>query len=192
MPGVTVSIPVDGKFVDKEWEARLKSFGRVSAGRGGVYKVPSANIPALSSNPINLSSKVDASRDKATVFLAADLGSGEFVKVGSREYNELESILKEFARKTQSGNELRMAEAEFNTAQKNHEKMVRQGEKLQRDIERNKKEKETLLRKIDENAKELVDLERALETNKTDVVNAGTEFENRKKAVEAVRAKAPK
>lgn len=190
--GITLSMPIEGKFVEKEWENWLKSYGRVVAGRTGVLKVPSASIPALSSNPVNLLSKVSTSRDKATVFLAADLGSGNFVQSGSSEYTELESILKDFASRTGVNNELRLTEADLTTAQKNSDKLTRQSEKLQRDIERNKKEKETLLRRIDDNAKELVDLEKAVETNKTDRTNAATELENRKKAVEAVRVKLPK
>lgn len=192
VPGISVTIPAEGRFVEREWETLLKTWGRVVSGRGGVYKVPSADMKLLSANPVNLLSRLSTSKDKATLFVAADLGSGNFPGVGTSEYKQLETIVKDFASRTTVGNELRISEQDMLNAQKRHERSVRDGEKLVRDIERNKKEKETLLRRIDENAKELVQLQKDVETNKAEQTSAQTELDNRKKAVEAVRAKMPK
>ncbi|WP_234733646.1 hypothetical protein [Tellurirhabdus bombi] len=192
LKGITIDIPAEGKFVEREWETLLKSYGRVVTSRGGVYKVPAADIKPLSVNPVNLTSRISASKDKAKLFVAADLGSGNYVTVGSREYDQLETLVKDFAGRTLLNNELRAAEQSFNDAQKQHEKSTRAGEKLVRDIERNKKEKENLLRRLDENAKELEQLEKNVESNKTEQTNTQTELDNKKSAVEAVRTKIPR
>ncbi|WP_266365315.1 hypothetical protein [Tellurirhabdus rosea] len=190
--GLTIQIPIEGKFVEKEWETLVKTFGRVVTGRGGIAKVPSADIKSLSPNPVNFLSKLSSARDKATLFVAADLGSGNFVTVGSPEYNELEKLLKDFAARTQYNNELRLAELAFTETQKRHEKSVKTGEKLVRDIERNKREAENLKKRLEENAAELKRLEKETETNKTEQTSVLAELETKKKAVEDVKGRGPK
>lgn len=188
VPGLYLTVQGDGRQIEKDWEAQLSGYGRMTSSRG-LYRVPNANIPAISSEPINLASTVKSSRNSATIFAAFDLGSGNFVRPGGTGYSAAEQLLKDFANKSLFGQEVRTAEGGFEEAQKNHQKMVRTGERLQRDIEQNAKEKERLLKRIDENARELEQLKKDLEANKTDQINAMTELENRKKNVEAVKQK---
>ncbi len=186
--GLYLTLQGDGKQIEKDWEAQLKTYGRLTASRG-LYRVPNANVPAISSEPVNVVSTVKSSRSSATIFAAFDLGSGNFVTPGATGYSDAEQILKDFANKSLFGQEVRTATGGFDEAQKNHQKMVRTGERLQREIEQNAKEKERLLKRIEENDKELEKLQKDLETNKTDQTNALTELENRKANVEAVKAK---
>ena len=188
LPGFFLTIPADGKQVEKEWEEKLRTFGKVVAGRG-IYRVTNADISSVSVEPINLMSQVKTSKNSATIFVALDLGNGNFVKPGNGNSAAVEQILKDFATQVQYNNEVRLAEEALDESQKNHQKSVRNGERLQRDLERNKKEKETLLKRIDENAKELEQLLKDTETNKTEQVNALTDMDNKKKAVETVKAK---
>ena len=188
LPGFFLTIPADGKQVEKEWEEKLRTFGKVISGRG-IYRVTNADISSVSSEPINLTSQLKTSKSSATLFVAMDLGSGNFVKPGNGNSAAVEQLLKDFATQVQYNNEVRLAEVAMDESQKNHQKSVRNGERLQRELERNKKEKETLLKRIDENAKELDQLLKDIETNKTDQTNALTDMENKKKAVEVVKSK---
>lgn len=190
LAGLYLTVQGDGKQIEKDWEEKLKTFGRVSASRG-TYRVTNADIPAISPEPINLVSTVKSAKTSATIFTSFDLGSGNFVTTGSNGYSAAESLLKDFATKSSFNQEVRLVEGSFDEAQKNHQKMVKKGEQLQRSIEQNAKEKERLLKRIDENAKELEQLQKDVETNKIDQTNALTELENRKKNVEAVKAKQP-
>lgn len=188
--GLYLTVQGDGRQVEKDWENQLKTYGRLTASRG-TYRVPNADIPAISAEPINLMSTVKSSRSSATIFAAFDLGSGTFVTPGSPGYTAAEQLLKTFASGSLFGQEVHTVEVSFDEAQKNHQKMVKTGERLQREIEQNAKDKERLLKRIEENAKELEQLQKDIETNKTDQTNALTELENRKKNVEAVKAKKP-
>ena len=188
IPGLYLTLQGNGKQIEKDWEAQLKTYGRLSASRG-LFRVPNADIQAISPEPINLSSTVKSSRNSATIFAGFDRGSGNFVTPGSTGYSAAEQLLKDFAQKSQFGQEVRTAEGGFEDAQKKHQRMVKTGERLQQEIEQNAKEKERLLKRIEDNAKELEKLEKDLEANKTDQATALTELENRKANVEAVKAK---
>lgn len=188
MQGLYLTLQGDGKQIEKDWEAQLKTYGRLSASRG-LYRVPNANIQAISPEPINLASTVKSSRNSATIFAGFDLGSGNFVTPGGTGYSAAEQLLKDFANKSLFGQEVRSAEGGFEDAQKKHQRMVKTGERLRQEIEQNAKEKERLLKRIEDNGKELEKLEKDLEANKTDQANALTELENRKANVEAVKTK---
>src|SRR5919202_819584 len=188
LSGLYLTLQGDGRQIEKDWEDMLKTFGRLSASRG-TYRVTNADIRDISPDPVNLTSTVKSSRTSATIFAAFDLGSGTFVKAGDSGYSAAERLLKDFASKTLYNQEVRSAELNFDEAQRNHQKMVRNGERLQREIEANAKEKERLLKRIDENAKELEQLQKDFDINKTEQETALTELENRKKNVEAVKAK---
>ncbi|MFD2571963.1 hypothetical protein ACFSUS_15070 [Spirosoma soli] len=190
LSGLYLTLQGDGRQIEQDWENQLKTYGRVSSSRG-TYRVSSADIRDISPEPINLTSTVKTSRTSATIFAAFDLGSGNFVKTGDSGYSAAEQILKDFASKTSFNQEVRTAETGFDEAQKNHQKAVRNGERLQREIEANAKEKERLLKRLDDNAKELEQLQKDIETNKTEQEAAMTALDNRKKNVEAVKAKRP-
>ncbi|ADB38284.1 hypothetical protein [Spirosoma linguale] len=188
LPGLYVTIQGDGKQIEKDWETKLQTFGRLISSRG-TYRVTNASIPSISSEPINLVSTVKSTRTSATIFSSFDLGSGNFVTTGGTGYAAAEALLKDFSNSTLFGQEVRLAESSFDEAQKNHQKLVRNGERLVREIEQNAKEKERLLKRIDDNAKQLEQLNKDIAANKTDQEAALVELESRKKNVEAVKAK---
>lgn len=186
--GLYLTLTGNGRQIEKNWEEQLKTFGRLSASRG-TYRVSNASVNGVSPDPINLISTVKSTKSAATIFASFDLGSGNFVKPGDAGYSAAESLLKTFGATTQHNQEVSLAEASFDDAQKAHQKVVRTGEKLQRDLENNTKEKEKLLKRIDDNAKELEKLQQDIETNKTEQATAVTELENQKNNVEVVKAK---
>ena len=188
LSGLYLTIQGDGKQIEKDWEAQLQKFGRVAASRG-TYRVANADISAISSEPINFVSTVKSSRKDATIFAAFDLGNGNFVTPGGTGYQAAESLLKNFADNSLYQQEVSVAEGSFNDAQKEHQKTVKNGERLQRNIDNNAKEKEKLLKKLEDNANELVQLQKDIETNKGDQAKALSDLETRKSNVEAVKAK---
>lgn len=192
LTGLRLDLPVEGKFVEKEWEALVKSYGKVAVGRNGVYKIPSAAIPVLSSEPLNVASKVSTEKNKATIFVAVDQGSGNYVTPGNGMYGEVESLLKNFAERTRINYDIKLANDSYTEAQKKQDRLTKQSEKLVRDIERNKKEKENLTKRLEENARELEQLQRDTETNKTDLTGSGKDLETKKLALEEAKAKLPK
>lgn len=188
VPGLYLTLQGDGKQIEKDWNTQLQQYGRVMASRG-TYRIPNGSIPAISSEPINVVSTVKTARTSATIFAAFDLGSGTFVTPGGTGYSAAEDLLKSFAAATLFSQEVRTAEGGFADAQKEHQKLVRTGERLQRDIDQNAKEKEKLLKRIEENATQLEQLKKDIETNRTDQEKALLELETRKRNVEAVKAK---
>ncbi|MEZ0538614.1 hypothetical protein [Fibrella arboris] len=186
--GLFLTIPLSDKQVEKEWEEYIKPFGRTSSSRG-TYRITTADMKDISAEPVNFTSQVKGNKKSTTIFTAYDLGGGNYVSAGNGNYDAADKLLKDFAAKSLFNDEVRVAEDGFNESQRNHQKLVKKGETLARDIENNKKEKERLLRKIDENAKELEQLLKDVETNKVDQTTASTDMDNKRKNVETVKAK---
>ncbi|RYF54945.1 MAG: hypothetical protein EOO39_38660 [Cytophagaceae bacterium] len=186
--GLFLTIPLSDKQVEKDWEEYIKSYGRSSSSRG-TYRITTADMKDVSAEPVNFTSQVKGNKKSTTIFTAYDLGGGNYVSAGNGNYDAADKLLKDFAAKSLFNDEVRVAEDGFNESQKNHQKMVKKGETLTRDIENNKKEKERLLRKIDENTKELEQLLKDVETNKLDQTTASTDMDNKRKNVETVKAK---
>ena len=186
--GLFLTLPLSDRQVEKEWEEYIKPYGKASSSRS-VYRITTADMRDISAEPVNFTSQVKGNKKSTTIFTAFDLGGGNYVAPGNGNYDAANKWLTDFATKTVYNDEVRVAEDGFNEAQKAHQKSVKNGERLVRDIENNKKEKERLLRKIDENAKELEQLNKDVETNKTEQATALTEVDNKKKNVETVKTK---
>lgn len=186
--GLFLTLPLSDRQVEKEWEAHIAPYGRPTSSRG-TYRITTADMKDISAEPVNFTSQIKGNKKSTTIFTAYDLGGGNFVTAGNGNYDAADKLLKDFANKTIFNDEVRVAEDGFNEAQRNHQKLVKKGENLVRDIESNRKEKERLLRKIDENAKELEQLQKDIETNKIDQTTAQTEMDNKRKNVEVVKLK---
>lgn len=186
--GLFLTMPLGDRQIEKEWEDYIKPAGRVTSSRG-VYRITTADLKDISSEPVNFTSQIKGNKKSTTIFTAYDLGGGNYVSAGNGNYDAADKFLKDFAAKTLFNDEVRVAEEGFNETQRNHQKLVKKGETLVRDIENNKKEKERLLRKIEENAKELEQLQKDVETNKVDQATAQTDMDNKRKNVETVKAK---
>ena len=186
--GLFLTLPLAERQVESAWENHIRQWGRVNSSRG-TYRVTSADIRDVSPEPVYLTSQVNGNKKSTTLFVAFDMGATNYVTPGNGNYSAAETLLKNFADQTLFNDEVRGVEETFSEAQKSHQKLVRRGETLLKDIEANKKEKERLLRRIEENAKELEQLEKDVETNKTDQTSALTEMDNKRKNVEAFNVK---
>jgi hypothetical protein len=176
--GLYITSKVEEKYLSNYWESFLKQYGKVSSSRGGVYRVAGANIQNVSTDVVNLASKVSSSRGISQVFVYIDLGNGSYVTQGSKGYAETEAMLKKFAEDAQLYDDSRVAEEALKDSEKATNKLIRNGEGLKKDIEK-------FTRKLEETKKEL-------EANDKDLATSQTGLEAKKKAFDDAKAKLPK
>ena len=175
--GLYVTTKIDDKYLERYWEQYLKQFGKVSSSRGSVYRVSPASISNISTDPINLASKVSSSKGISQVFIYLDLGNGTYVTQGSKGYSEAEAFLKQFAESAILQDEARVTEEAMKDSEKGFNKLTRNGEGLKKDIEKA--------------TRKLADLNKELEANIKDVATAQTDLEAKKVAFDAAKAKIP-
>jgi hypothetical protein len=188
--GLSTIIELDNKKVEKAWEKQLKTYGKVDYSKG-VYRIPVANIPSVSSSPCVVTSIVKSTGKGTMVWWSIDLGK-DHVSPGSSAYKAAEKILNEFALQAYRddiNDQIQEAEKALANSVKAQEKQVKEGENLVRSVEKNKQEKANLERKLKENADELVQLQKDIEQNKKDQAAAAQDVEKMKKALEAVKNK---
>ncbi|MBA4849735.1 hypothetical protein [Emticicia sp. BO119] len=186
--GFYMTLSVEKKFIEKDWPLFLAKYGSISQNRD-VYNIASASIPDLTSEPVNLLTKIISDqKSKTKVFASFDIG-GTPVSGSSGSYYEVEKFMKEFYNYAMQNEDVRLAERDAGESQKNFDRVEKTGKRIARDIERNKREKETLLRKIEENK---VELEKLLEeeiANKQDLENAKIALEEKQKSLSTVKTK---
>ncbi len=175
--GLYVTSKIEDKYLEKYWEQYLKQYGKVSSSRGGVYRVSPASISNISTDPINLASKVSSSKGISQVFIYLDLGNGSYVTQGTKGYAEAEAFLKQFAESAALSDDARVTEEAMKDSEKSFNKLTRNGESLKKDIEKT--------------TKKLADLNKELEANAKDLGTAQSDLEAKKQAFDAAKAKLP-
>jgi len=191
--GLSVVIELDKKTVKDKWKKFIKEYGKVE-NKKNSFIVPSAEIPSVSSTPVKLYSVVDASGDGTMVWIAIDMGD-KYVVEGESEYNDAKRLLEDFAKKCYKEDiqeQVDDAQKAYNTAENNKEKVDKEGDNLESDLEDNAQEKIDLEKKLEENADEKVQLEKDIEQNKSDKEAAEKELEKMKKALEIKKAELAK
>lgn len=175
--GIYVTTKIEDKYLGNYWESFLKQYGKVNSSRGGVYRMPEANISSISTTPINLVSRVSTSKGISQVFVFFDLGNGNYISQGTKGYAEAEALLKKFAEEAILYDDARVSEEAMRDAEKGFAKLTRKGESLKKDI--------------DKTEKELTQLKKDLEINQKDVATAQTDLEAKKKNFEDAKMKIP-
>lgn len=190
--GLSTTIELDAKSIEKAWQKQLKNYGKTDNTKG-VITVPVANVSAISSSPCRIVSMVKSSGKGATIWWAIDMGDAHVTSSGnSSAYKAAERVLHDFASqcyRDDINEQIKDAEKALNTSVKNHDKEVREGGNLIKDVENNKQDKINLEQKLKENAAELEQLQKDIAKNKTDQAAALQDIEKMKKAVEVVRDK---
>lgn len=190
--GMSTLIELDNKDVEKAWEKQLKSFGKVSSSKG-VFTIPVANIPSISSQPCIVTSVVKTSGKGTLVWWSIDMGKEHVSSTGSSSaYKAAEKILNDFALqcyRDDVNKQIEEAEKALSSSVKAQEKEVKEGESLIKDVDRNKQEKASLEQKLKQNGEELVKLQSDIEQNKKDQAAAAQDVDKMKKALEIVKAR---
>ncbi|MFL5727901.1 MAG: hypothetical protein ACJ75J_00320, partial [Cytophagaceae bacterium] len=183
---------LDDDEVEDEWKKQLKNYGKVEYSKG-IYTVPVANVPSISSSPCRITSIVKSSGKGTQVWYSIDLGNSHVTSSGnSSAYKAAEKILNDFAilcYRDDINNQIKDAEKALSNSVKDQEKEVKEGEQLVKDVEKNKQEKINLEQKIKENGEQAVQLQKDITQNKTDQATAAQQVEKMKKALEVVKAK---
>lgn len=186
--GFYMTLSIEKKFIEKDWSLFLAKYGSISQSRE-VYTIASASIPDLTSEPVNLMTKIIADqKSKTKVFASFDIG-GTSVSSGSSSYYEVEKLMREFYNYAMQNEDVRLAERDAGESQKNLDRVEKTGKRIVRNIEKNKREKETLLRKIEENKQELEKLLKEEVENKQDQENAKIALEEKQKSLSTVKTR---
>jgi hypothetical protein len=201
--GQRILIQLDSKEVEKAWENHL----REKAGKivvpialpknqvaKGVSVLEKARIDTISKTPLRIISKVEATEEGTAVWWTLDLGHAYVSKEATPEqYAAAEGFLQHFARKVYRDDmKHQVAEAEkvLQSAQNEHNRVLRQAEDLKKSLARNAQRKLELEAELARNAKELTQLQAEVENNGKQQQATLEEVANMKKAVEVVKAKA--
>jgi len=186
--GFYMTLGIEKKYIEKDWPLFIGKYGSISQNRE-TYNIASASIPDLTSEPVNLMTKITNDQKTTTrIFASFDIG-GTPVSNNSSNYYEVEKLLKEFYTFAMQNEDVRLAERDAGESEKNLSKVEKTGKQIARNIERNKREKETLLRKIEENKKELEQLLQDEIANKQDLENAKIALDEKQKSLSTVKTR---
>jgi len=203
--GQQLLVQLDKKVVEKAWESHL----REKAGKivspltlpknqlaKGVSVLEKARIDSIWPAPMRIMSKVEDTPAGTTVWWTLDLGNAYVSKEGTpQQYAAAETFLKDFARKIYSNDiKQQVAEAEKarQSAQNEHNRVVKQADDLNRSLDRNAAHKRELEAELERNAKEHEQIIADIANNLKQQEVTQKEIENMQKAIEVVKAKVGK
>lgn len=198
--GQQILVELDSKVVAKAWENYLRektgkagspiSLPKSQAGKG-VLILEKVKIDTISSAPLRIISKVNATPDGTLVWWTLDLGNAYVSKEGTpQSYTAAGNFLKDFARKVYAEDILRQvadAEKVLHNALNEQERVTRQAEDLKKSLDRNAARKLELEAELTRNAKEHEQFTTDIQNNLKKQEAARHEVENMKKAVEVVQ-----
>lgn len=192
-PGLITNLELEKKLVKDDWKKHLKKYGKVEVS-GNEFVIKSANIPSVSSNPINFISTIEKGKKGIAVFIAIDLGE-KWITKDAANYSAAEKFLHDFGvmcYKNQINNEIKDAEKELKKAEKAEEKSIKEGENLSNKIDKNIKDKSRLENELKQNQEDKVQLEKDIETNKKDQEDQKENVNKSKSHLDKVKSKLDK
>lgn len=177
--GMAIHIDLDKDEIKDDWKKRLKGLGKVES-QSGVYKIESANMNEVSSQPVRVLSKIESTSKGTRVWISVNTGTG-YVKSGTGGHGNVKKYLEDFAKrmyKTDIERQVTDAQKALETSRKNQAKVIGTGEQLQKDLEENEQEK--------------IELDQSIEQNTSDQEAAVQNVADMEKALELVNAKLEK
>jgi hypothetical protein len=187
--GLAVTIELDEKFVKDLWKKQLKDFGKTDS-KGDLIWIEVATIPAISSTPVKLYTATQGSGKGTMVWMAVDMGD-KYVTEGGEGYSNAKKFLRDFAiscYKADLEEQVKDAQKAFDSAQKEDEKVIKQGEKLSSDHQNNASDKVKLEEELKKNGEQKVQIEKDIVQNKKDQEASKSEVAKMKKALELKQA----
>jgi hypothetical protein len=190
--GLYTLIGLDTRTVGKAWEKHLRTYGKLTSNKG-IYTVPLANISDLSSGTVSVFSKVQSTAAGTKVWWAIDMAGVYAASLSNHEaFKAASKILHDFAAdcyRHDISAQVQEAEEAYFSATRFHEREVKHGEKLLRDLLRNKEEKLRLEEALKKNEETLEQLKKSIEMNKSAQAEAARESDKMKNAIEVVKGK---
>lgn len=175
--GLNLNSSISDRYLSGYWAEYLKTFGKTNT-RRTVVSADRANIPAISSQPVEVISQVSSAKNISHVFVAVKVGDRFVSNFTDSTYKATEEFLKTFATYAVARDDVRQAEEFYAVADKNHKTLVRDNDRITKDIERTQK-------KLD-------DLRKEQEVNKSDLAGSVNDLQTKQKDLEAAKARIPK
>jgi predicted nucleic acid-binding Zn-ribbon protein len=158
-----------------------------------VYTVEEAKLKKISKEPMRVISTVGTHASGSYVWWALDLGTAYVDKNTTPEaYSAAEQFMESFGRKLYQEDvllQINQAEAVLRSTKQEQDRVVKQANDLQQNIERNKRRKQDLEAELVRNADELRQLEQNVELNVKQQEASRQQVQVMEKAVEEVRSK---
>ena len=191
--GQQLSVQLDPKTVEKSWKDYLsKKAGKVRNSKG-VFTVEGAVIDTISSTPLRVISHVGSNAQGSNIWWSLDMGVSYVDKDATpKEYAAAEGFLRGFARKLYRDDVLRQineAEEVLRTTKSEQDRVVKEANSIQNQIDKNKQRKRDLEAELARNAEELKQLELNVEHNTKQQEISRQQVQDMEKSVDAVREK---
>ncbi|TXK47133.1 DNA repair ATPase [Pontibacter qinzhouensis] len=192
--GQQLTVQLDPKLVEKSWKEHLgEKAGKVKY-RKGVYSIEGAVIDTISSAPLRVISKVgNSSSEESYVWWSLDMGTAYVDKSATpAEYAAAENFMRGFARKVYRQDVLRQineAEDVLRATKLEQDRVVKQANDIQLNIEKNRKRKQELEAEMAKNTEELKQLELTVEQSTKQQELSRQQVLEMEKSVEGVRLK---
>jgi hypothetical protein len=187
--GFYMTIGIEKKIIEKDWSLFISKYGGVAQSRE-VFNIAAANIPDISSDPINLMTKVTSDQKlKTKIFASFNIDDENKDSESNNFSTGVEKLFNDFYDFAMKNEDIRLAEHDAEESQKNLDRVNKISDKLTRDIEKNKREKEKLLNEIEENKNSLEKLLKDQIAIKQDQENARISFEEKQKATSILKTR---
>lgn len=193
--GQQLTVQLDQKFVEKLWKEHLNDkAGKVKMKyQKGVYSMEGAVIDTISENPMRILSTVTSGPSGSRVWWSMDMGVAYVDKSATpKEYAAAEGFLLAFARKLYREDifrQINQAEEVLRATKQEQDRVVKEANTLQSNIEKNHLRKQQLEAELVKNAEDLKQLEVNVQNNLKQQEASKLQVQEMEKAVEAVRAK---
>ncbi|MDX5438589.1 MAG: DNA repair ATPase [Pontibacter sp.] len=191
--GQQLLVQLDPKTVERSWKDYLgQRAGRVRVSKG-VITIEGAVIDTISASPVRVLSTVGSDAMGSYVWWNLDMGT-DYVNEAStpKEYAAAEGFLRGFARKLYRDDVFRQinaAEDVLRATKAEQDRVVREANSIQQNIERNKQRRKDLEAELVRNAEELKQLEQDVQLNIQKQELSRQRVQEMEQAVDAVRAK---
>ncbi|MDX5423491.1 MAG: DNA repair ATPase [Hymenobacteraceae bacterium] len=191
--GQQLTVQLDPKFVEKYWKEHLSQKAGKTKHSKGIYTVEGAVIDTISATPMRVLSTVGSGATGSYVWWSLDMGVAYVDKAATpKEYASAENFLRGFARKVYREDVLRQinaAEEVLRATKAEQDRVVKEANTIQANIEKNKQRRLDLEAELARNAEELKQLEQNVAHNVKQQEVSRERVLEMEKAVEAVRLK---
>lgn len=191
--GQQLSVELDPKTVEKSWKDYLnKKAGKVKSSKG-LLTVEGAVIDTISSTPLRVISMVGSNAQGSNIWWSLDMGVAYVDKDATpKEYAAAESFMRGFARKLYRDDVLRQineAEEVLRAKKSEQDRVVKEANSIQNQIDKNKQRKQDLEAELARNAEEMKQLELNVEHNVKQQEISRQQVQDMEKSVEVVKGK---
>lgn len=193
-PGLKTVLEIDEKKVKDAWKDYLKTYGKVEVPKGSknLMEIKMANIPQITSMPLEILSMITTTQGLTTVFYVMRLDDKFVTQSPHPDYEKAKGLLRDFAVKIygeQISKEVMEAQKAFDKQLKEQTQTLKESENLTKSVEKNKEEKIKLQQALAKNREDSVTLVKAVAVNKEEYQQALIAWETQNQLVEGLKTK---